>query len=105
MKLKPGVKFGSKDQAMAFALVVVNSIFTKYGYDCVITSVNDSVHGTGSLHFSDAAMDIRTKHLPDKATKEKIVNEIRDSLPDAYDVILEHLGADNEHCHLEYQPK
>lgn len=104
MKLKYSVKFSSPDQAMSFAAMVANSIFTKYGFDFIVTSANDGVHSTGSLHYKNSAFDCRTKHIPDIETKEKIVKEIRESLTDDFDVLFEYPNTENQHIHIEHDP-
>lgn len=105
LKLKPGTKFASHHIAIPIMVTVVNSVFQKYGYDCVITSANDGVHGVGSLHPKDMADDFRSKHLPDEATKKIILAEIKEALGDQFDVLLEYLGKENEHYHIEWDPK
>jgi hypothetical protein len=105
MRLKPGVKFGNPIMAICFAAMVAESVFQKYNYDCIITSVNDSTHGANSLHYSDCAFDLRTKHIAYKMDVKKIASEIKESLGEHFDIVFESEGAVNEHIHLEYDPK
>lgn len=104
MKLKESVRFGSNVFAMAAAMIVVNDIFKELGFECVITSANDGTHGANSFHYKDGAIDIRTKHLPNTAMKEKILTLIKGRLNQNYDVLLEHLGQEQEHFHIEHDP-
>lgn len=70
-----------------------------------ITSVNDGVHKTGSLHYSGNAVDIRSKVFPPELVA-KAVSLFRSS-PDGprYDLLFEAPGTPNEHLHLEFDPK
>lgn len=61
----------------------------------VITSGNDSKHGTKSYHYKDRALDIRFWNIPaDK--REQVATEIRAELPVYYDVVVE-----ADHYHIE----
>jgi hypothetical protein len=104
MKLKPGLKFGNSIVAICFAAAIVNSIYEKHGVECVITSVNDGKHKDDSKHYSDEAFDVRTKNIYTDAIKKRMVQEIKDSLGENFDVILEGEGTANEHLHIEYDP-
>lgn len=72
--------------------------------DMVITTGRNGVHMTGSKHYTDDALDFRTKHLtaPQRAA---LVGVLRRRLGPAYDVILEDVGGANEHGHCEFDPK
>lgn len=73
-------------------------------HDMFVTSGNDKVHARGSKHYTDEALDIRTKHLS-KPDKHNLKNELKRRLGRDYDVILEDEGGVNEHIHAEYDPK
>ena len=74
------------------------------GYDFVITSGSDGRHSRNSLHYSDMAVDIRTRlSTPGSFFAEEIQLRIKSDLekylgPD-YDVVIE-----SSHLHLEYDP-
>lgn len=102
--LKANVRFGSNAFAMCIAAQVVESIYREIQKDCVITSANDSTHSAKSLHFKDGAIDIRSKILSD-SQKDYVLSEMKRRLNNSYDILLENRGTDNEHYHLEYQPK
>lgn len=72
--------------------------------DMWITSANDSTHMKGSKHYSDEAIDFRTKHLS-KGDKVALLTELRRRLGKHYDVILEEEGKANEHGHAEHDPE
>lgn len=103
MKLKLGVRLKDLSPQMAMASLVIYSIYQAKGMECVVTSANDSKHGTNSHHYKGNALDFRTKSfVGDKAWLRE---EIDDCLGQDFDVVLEDLGGDNEHLHVEYDPK
>jgi len=70
----------------------------------VITSAKDGKHKRGSLHFSGNAIDLRVRHLVDgEAVRIHLL--IQESLTNEYDVLHEYIGTDDEHIHIEFQPK
>ncbi len=71
----------------------------------VVTSINDGIHSRTSLHRIGHACDIRTKTLPSATAKRWFAAEVRRRQGVDFDVVLEGLGTDNEHLHIEYQPK
>lgn len=105
LKLKTGVSLRALCPQMAMiAAGIVEPIYRKYGYDAVITSANDSVHKSGSLHYTGKALDFRLNSLkqPDRI---KVVGEIAVALGDDFDVLHESEGTSNEHMHIEFDPK
>lgn len=66
-----------------------------------ITSGNDSAHMKGSKHYSDEALDFRTKTLT-AAQKSLLVAEVKKRLGLSYDVVFEDANGVNEHLHIEY---
>ena len=105
MKLKHSVKFGNSESAIAIALIVANDVFFQLGYECVVTSFNDSVHSTNSLHYKDCAFDLRTKHIETIERKKEIIAKIKENLTDDFDVVFESEGKEQEHLHIEYDKK
>ena len=85
--------------AMAFAVLIVNSVYTKYGVELVITSVNDGQHMTGSKHYINQAFDCRTKNIT--TSKAFIIAEIKENIGENFDVVFENEGKDTEHLHIE----
>lgn len=72
--------------------------------DLVVTSGNDRTHSRGSKHYTDEALDFRTKNML-KTEKHLFVATLKKRLGRDYDVILESEGGANEHLHVEYDPK
>jgi hypothetical protein len=73
--------------------------------EVVITSANDGRHKDGSLHYRNAAVDIRVKNLPDEPTKRSFLAALVAELGDAdYDFLYEDPGGPNQHIHIEFDP-
>ena len=66
-------------------------------YVMTITSGNDSTHKQGSKHYSNEAIDIRSR---DMVNPIDVKNEIKKTLGADFDVIYE-----GNHIHVEYDPK
>ena len=98
MKLKPGVKLGGISPEMAVAAVVIESVIP----GAVITSALDGKHSTNSLHYKGRAFDVRSKTISDKPS---VLAFLKAALGAEFDVILEGEGTDNEHLHVEWDPK
>ncbi|MGH2427462.1 MAG: hypothetical protein ACRDGV_01055 [Candidatus Limnocylindria bacterium] len=71
----------------------------------VITSGNDSKHGTNSLHYDNDAIDLRGKNVSDEK-QDQLADDLQDALGDDYDVISEKYpnNPNNDHIHVEYDP-
>ncbi len=98
-KLKPGVRLTGIRPETLLAVMVAERAYNQAGHELVVTSCVDGKHGRGSLHYSGAAVDLRTRDVPSDAMQE-IVAEIREALGADFDVILE-----TDHLHIEYQAK
>lgn len=90
-------------QQISDALTRIDQIFTGYGFQAVVTSANDSTHAPGSAHYYGAAIDIRTKGLPNKikAAIYQSLKKILAPLPPWF-VNLEFQGKLQEHIHIQY---
>lgn len=84
---------------LVLALMVCADVYAAFGYDCVVTSVTDSKHGSTSLHYAGDAIDLRTKHLKE-GDAVKIHAKIRYALNRDFDVLLE-----GNHIHIEWQAR
>lgn len=105
IRTKPGVWFDTLRPEIYGTFTGLNVLFAKIAQkDCVITSAADGKHLEGSLHYKGLAIDIRSKDLaPD--LKKRVLLEMRNFFGPKYDILLENEGKDNEHYHLEYDPK
>lgn len=102
---KPGVRLVNILPHVVLAITVANDIYRMFGQSVVVTSVNDSTHKPGSFHYRGGAVDLRIKHIP-HADREKLVTMLRRTLsPVGFDVLWEAKGTDNEHIHVEFDPK
>lgn len=72
----------------------------------VITSANDGLHSTNSLHYSDQAIDLRANNVTDQKAQQ-ITDSLQALLGADYDVIFEHFtdNPTNDHIHVEYDPE
>ena len=51
-------------QPLVRILLAACRVYKQYGYECVVTSLNDSKHSSAdSGHFSDRAADLRSRDL------------------------------------------
>jgi hypothetical protein len=71
----------------------------------VITAGKNGQHMKGSKHDKYEALDLRTKNMPGLDTKYAFVHALQQELGPDYDVLLEGLGTDNEHVHVEFDKK
>lgn len=100
IKLKSSkVNLAGISNQLLLAIFIADAIYLENGFDCVLTSVNDSTHSKTSLHYSGNAVDLRTREIP-VSIIGKIVEQLQDALKWNYDVVLE-----SNHIHIEYQPK
>lgn len=99
IRLKKGVRINGLKPELLLGIMIVKSVFDKYGFDCVLTSVVDGKHSRGSFHYSGNGADFRTRHLS------------LDEQADIHTECVKALGADfdfireTNHFHLESQPK
>lgn len=102
--IKQGVSIEKIKPQAVLAFVIAQPIFAKYGYACIITSGDDGKHSLNSKHYTGEGIDLRSKHLPNDI-KGKILSELKARLGENYDVLLENVDDQNEHYHIEYDPK
>ena len=103
VQFKPGVKLGGLQPEMALAALVIETTMRDYGA-VVITSACDGEHSDGSLHYKGRALDFRSQHLAPHH-KDIVFKALRHNLGAEFDVLLEDRAGENEHFHVEYDPK
>lgn len=103
---KPGVRFDQLCPQIVLAAVVVDGVLVGFGVNtCVITSANDSKHSTNSWHYKGRALDFRTKYAELNGREQEFRDKVKAALGDDFDVVMEAVGTENEHLHVEYDPK
>lgn len=113
MKLKPGVRLRGTRPELCVAMMVAEDVFERVCHrlalgdvEFTLTSVADGTHvEKASLHYTGDAFDFRVHDLRDPIEKASMRAEVEVALGPDFDVLLENPGTDNEHIHVEYQPK
>ena len=99
MRFKRGVRiFGIRPELLA-GMMVVDACYIAKNLELTITSVTDGRHGKNSLHYSGCAFDCRIWDIEQPYLNE-LVKDIKDSLTNEFDVVLE-----KTHIHVEFQPE
>ena len=70
------------------------------GRAVIITAGREGLHSKTSLHYQGRAVDIRTNDIPSKGQIIAYCEEIRRTLGEGYDVVME-----SSHIHIEWDPK
>lgn len=105
--LKAGVRLRGLRPEVVMAALVVAGVYEKYGFSCTITSAVDGRHMDGSEHYTGLALDFRLNDLSGipPRTRPMIAADVRAALGEDFDVIHEGAGTENEHLHIEFDPK
>lgn len=103
MKYKPGVSLFGLRAEMLWAIDIIDRVGRDSQYEPTITSGVDGVHSPTSLHYDGRAVDIRTNDMPFEPSA--FVAQLVERLPSDFDVVLLYEKEDNEHIHVEWQPK
>lgn len=104
MELKSGLKLAGIKPEILLGVMILQELFLENDSYMIITEFTGGQHGINSLHYKGLAVDIRTKSLDPKA-KDSILTFGKLRLGKNYDFILEDAGKENEHFHLEFDPK
>ena len=105
IKIKPGVIFKTLRPEIYGLFELIDDTFADRGLDCWITSAQDGKHMKGSKHYEGLAIDLRSKNLPSKAEKRRVLEELKEGAGPDYDIILEGEGKLQEHFHAEFDPE
>lgn len=103
-----GARFGSGDQAMAWADARVVDAYEAHGYICQLRHVGDGTHEDGSLHYIGHARKYSLIDIPEE-TREAIFRDVREATraDDPYsdfDVVYDR-EAHAQHLAIKWQPK
>lgn len=97
MFIHPDVKAHGMSTNLLLALYIADQLWKEiFDEELVLRHVCNGRHSVGSLHYIGNAADLRTWGID----AELACVELRKRLGSEYDVILE-----DDHIHIEYQPK
>lgn len=97
------IKNAEHQPPLVSILAVAANVAERLGITLRVTeTIGNGTHGKWSLHYSFRAADFGSKEF---SNKQEIVAELQSALGPKYDVLLENPGTDNEHFHVEYDPK
>ena len=105
MRIKEGVKITGVRPEIMLGLLVCECALLKRGHEVIVTELVGGTHSRTSLHPVGLAVDFRSKHIDSIEEKYDLLDIMKDSLGEKYDLLLENAGGQEEHFHLEYQPK
>lgn len=97
MTCKPSVRFKAFTPAL---LRILRAVWT-VAPTSVITSANDSGHSPTSRHYTNEAIDLRTRDLPTESAKRALATALRAELGPAFTVLYEDPGGPNQHLHIQ----
>lgn len=106
LTVKSGANISSLRPEIRGILPLVVQVWQRHSAPTpVITSGNDSTHRSGSLHYSDLAVDLRGNNI-DPSTAQAIRGDLQGALGPAYQVMYETFpdNPSNNHIHVEYDP-
>jgi len=95
MLVKLGVDISRLSRECRRSLKKVDALFAALRSEAVVTSTYEGNHSPSSLHYANAAYDIRL--APDSVSG---FVKLREALGKDFDVVLE-----GDHYHVEYDPK
>lgn len=101
---KAGVQLFDLKPQTVLALILCRQVYDNHQQPSMtVTSINDGRHMQRSKHYEGAAFDLRTKGTGEGAS---LAHEIRGLLrPLGFDVLFEGEGSENEHIHVEWDPR
>lgn len=101
MKLKNDVGLTNVQPPIWYAVGVADQVYRSFGYELVVTSLNDGKHMDGSFHYKGLAVDLRIHNIKTATECQTIYAKLHNTLDFfGFDVILE-----ADHIHVEYDPK
>ena len=104
MRLKPSVRILGIKPELVLGALIVESCYAHIGVDPVVTVGIEGTHRLGSEHYTGLALDFRMHHVPHDR-REALVAAIREALGPDFDVLWESVGTEQEHVHVEFDPK
>lgn len=104
LKIKSGPQgcrvAGLRPEAL-LGIMICHSVCADHGWGMRLTSVTDSEHSPGSLHYPGLAFDFALGgSLGESDSPSEFAHTFKTALGDDYDVVDE-----GNHFHVEFQPK
>lgn len=101
--MKASARFKEFTPALLYILNVVylEALECTSVENIVITSVNDSGHSKHSRHYTDEAIDIRTRNFPKAVARQRFQTALRRSLGKQFTVLFESPNTPNQHIHIQ----
>lgn len=100
MRFKKSVRVRGASTEILLAVMAADVVWRNHGQRLVVTSLTDGDHSEGSRHHCGDGVDLRTRYFADQEEIERVAQELRESLTDDYDVVVE-----ATHIHVEYDPR
>jgi hypothetical protein len=97
---KDSVRFSILRSEMWSTFDNVHAAFKRFNVEPMITCGTEA-HGADDPHTNGFALDLRTKHIQDNATKHAIHEELKRLLGSIYTVIFENEDLAQEHFHIQ----
>jgi len=105
MILKPNVNIENLVPVIKEKLDSLDDLYKSMREELVLSSGNDGKHKKGSKHYTDEAIDIRIKNIPEITIQRyilflKSIEKIFQDVP--FDVLI---STNPPHIHIEFDPK
>jgi len=89
---------------------ILDLVYIAFGREAIVTSANDGTHRKGSLHYRDAAIDLRVKNIAlveadQSHFHQALKRQVELAYPGEFDILLEGAGGPNVHIHAEFSPR
>lgn len=105
IRIGPKARIHGMAPELTFANTVLLGILVKHGVVMILTHGVDGVHTRASIHYCGGAEDLVFAGTYEADKKGAIVQELKESIGQDFDVLFENPGEPNEHIHIEWQPK
>lgn len=99
VSFKPGVRFKEFSPALEHILHHLRRVESPV--DLTVTSVNDGEHMTLSRHYTNEALDLRSKNFPSLREKREFQKRLQEALGPMFSVLFENVGEVQEHFHCQ----
>ena len=88
IRIKDNLRVSILRNEIILVLPIIASVFSGYGYDCVVTCF-DKGHKKDDPHTNGFAVDLRTKHIERDSISKQIAAKIQEALGSLYYVQYE----------------